>query len=287
MRIGIRLHDTIRGTLAERLSYVKKQGFSCAHLALSKTVEGFAMSDAPVRLADPAFAEEIGGAFRENGLGCALLGCYLNLADPDEERRRQTQEIYYAHLRFAKAMGAELVGTETYANPSSPFAKDCAVSEEAFRLFLDGLRPVARRAEEEDVLLAVEPVWYHIISTPARAQRMLEEIRSDHLRIILDAVNLIGPHTAAKAEEIVEEAIRRLGDRVVLLHMKDYVLKDGKMDATACGTGSMNYDALLRFAGERNLPMTLENTVPENAESARLFLEKRSREMKAELERGK
>ena len=44
--------------------------------------------------------------------------------------------------------------------------------------------------------------------------------------------------------------------------------------ACACGTGLMGYERLLEFAGEKQLPMTLENTTPENAEAARLFLER-------------
>ena len=148
-------------------------------------------------------------------------------------------------------------------------------SEEAFRLFIEALKPVVRFAEEADAVLAVEPVWYHIISTPERAARMLEEVSSDHLQIILDAVNLISPETAGRADDVVRNAISLLGDRVRILHMKDFILQpDGKMNACACGLGSMQYGRLLSFAAEKNLPMTMENTVPENAEEARLFLER-------------
>ena len=45
------------------------------------------------------------------------------------------------------------------------------------------------------------------------------------------------------------------------------------MKACACGMGAMRYEQLLSFAAARSLPMTLENTVPENAETARLHLE--------------
>ena len=208
-------------------------------------------------------------------MDCAVMGCYLNLADPDAERREKTQQIYRAHLRFASMIGAGVVGTETYANPESPFAKDAARSEEAFRLFADSLKTVVRYAEEADAVLAVEPVYHHIISTPERAERMLEAVPSDHLQIILDAVNLIGPEDADRAPEIIEDAIRRLGDRVRILHMKDFVLlPEGKMNSCACGLGSMRYERLLAFAAEKDLPMTLENTVPDNAEEARLYLER-------------
>ena len=272
MNIGIRLHDTLPGSLKERLGFARAQGFSCAHVALSKVLEGFAMEDAPEKLTEE-YARQVRKEFDESGLECAVLGCYLNLADPDPERRARTQEIYRAHLRFATMAGARVVGTETYANPESGF-QDPAGSEEAFRLFMDSLRPVVRYAEETGALLAVEPVYYHIISTPERAARMLEELPSPSLRVILDAVNLIAPENAGKAEDVIQRAVSLLGDRVEILHMKDFVLTpEGKMDACACGLGSMRYETLLSFAADRGLPMTLENTVPSNAEAARLHLE--------------
>ena len=274
MNIGIRLHDTAPGTLKERLGFARAQGFSCAHVALSKVLDDFAMEDAPEKLTDE-YARRVRKEFDESGLECAVLGCYLNLADPNPERRKQTQEIYKAHLRFAAKIGARVVGTETYANPESAFSDPAPQSEEAFQLLLDSLKPVIRCAEECGAVLAVEPVWCHIISTPERAVCMLEELPSENLQIILDAVNLIAPEEANRAEDIIRNAISLLGDRVRILHMKDYVITpEGELDACACGLGSMRYEQLLSFAAGRDLPVTLENTVPDNAEEARLFLER-------------
>ncbi|MCH5288203.1 MAG: sugar phosphate isomerase/epimerase [Christensenellaceae bacterium] len=272
MNIGIRLHDTLPGTLAERLTYAREQGFSCAHLALSKAVSGFSMDDAP-RLLNEELAASVRGDFAAQGMECVVLGCYLNLADPDPERRKRTQEIYRAHLRFSRMMGARVVGTETPANKESRFDQPAPESEEAFRLFMDGLKPVVRFAEEEGAILAVEPVATHIVSTPERAERMLNELPSDNLQIILDAVNLLSPENEGRAQEVIGEAIRRWGDRVRVLHMKDYNLISGKVKSGACGTGKLRYESLLTLAKERDLPMTLEDTIPDNAEQARLHLE--------------
>ncbi len=272
MNIGIRLHDTLPGTLRQRLTYARDQGFTCAHIAMSKAVEGFSMADAP-RLLTPDLAASVREDLEATQMECAVLGCYLNLADPDPERRAATQEIYRAHLRFSTLMGARVVGTETYARPDTPFGEPAPVSEEAFRLFMEGLKPVVRFAEEAGAILAVEPVHSHIISTPERAQRMLEELPSDHLQIILDSVNLIGPGHDRDADAIIDDAIRRLGDRVRVLHMKDFTVKpDGGIRSQACGTGLMRYDRLLAFGISHDLPMTLEDTVPSNAEAARLHL---------------
>lgn len=271
MNIGIRLHDTAEGTLAQRLSYAKAQGFSCAHLALSKALKGFSMNDAPALLTE-ALAASVKQDFAEQRMDCAVLGCYLTLTDPDEEKLQRTQAIYRAHLTFSRMMNAGVVGTETPApkgmNPHS---------EEAFQLFIQCLRPLVKWAEEENAILAVEPVCEHIVSTPEKAERMLNLVPSDHLRIILDSVNLLSAEAAKNPDALIGEAIRRLGDKVSVLHMKDYAPlrpQDTRAQSIACGRGIMKYDRLLTFAKEKNLPMTLEDTVPENAQSAREYLER-------------
>ena len=272
MNIGIRLHDTAPGTLEQRLGFAKAQGFSCAHLALSKVVDGFSMADAPARL-NVELAEWVKGAFADNGLECAVLGCYLQLATTDAEALARTQAIYRAHLRFACMMGAGVVGTET------PLAQSDQLNihdPEALALFLRCVEPLVRCAEEEGAILAIEPVACHIVNTPQRMEQVLDALKSDHVRVILDAVNLLTQDNHADAQAIVDEAIRRFGDRVSVLHMKDYTVDpDAYMTkACACGTGLMGYERLLEFAGEKQLPMTLENTTPANAEAARLFLER-------------
>ena len=273
MNIGIRLHDTLPGTLDQRLSFAKAQGFSCAHLALSKALDNFSMNDAP-KLLDEELAERVKADFAAQGMECAVLGCYLSLADPDPEERAKTQAIYRAHLRFSRLMGARVVGTETPAAKNARFDALQQDSEEAFQLFLEGVRPVARWAEEEDAILAIEPVWRHIVSTPERAERLLTELNNDHVQIILDSVNLLSPENAPQAEAVIGEAIRRLGDRVRVLHMKDYTIApDGTVLSGACGTGVMKYEKLIAFAKANDLPMTLEDTRPDNAEAARKYLE--------------
>lgn len=276
MNIGIRLHDTREGNLAQRLAYAKEQGFSCAHLAMSKALRGFSMQDAP-RLLTEELAAQVKNDFEASGLECAVLGCYLNLADTDLERRAKTQEIYHAHLRFSRWIGARVVGSETAPAQGVSFQEPAPQSEEAFQLLLDGLRPVVRWAEEEGAVMAIEPVFTHIVSTPERAERMLDAIPSDHLQIILDTVNLLGVSNVDRTDEIIAEAVRRFGDRVRVLHMKDHQPVqpgDQKIVSIACGTGVMRYERLLAFARKYDLPMTLEDTKPENAEAARKYLER-------------
>lgn len=276
MNIGIRLHDTRPGTLRERLGFAAAQGFRCVQLAMGKAVPGFQMNAAPELLTEDLAAEvreELGNA----GVSCAVLGCYLKLAAADEETAQEVREIYRAHLRFAEQIGALCVGTET-PPAEGPEGKACR-TEEAYHLFLNRMRPLVQAAEELGVTLAVEPVCTHIIHDADRTVRMLEDLKSDRVKIILDAVNLIDTEHVGGAGELVRDAVRKLGGQVCVLHMKDYLPQPEAVRPrpVPCGQGEMDYRALLELARERELPMLLENTAHDNAEETRLWLEKQIR----------
>jgi len=290
MNIGIRLHDTAGTNLAEHLAAAKAQGFTCVHIAMSKVIPGFSMADAPALLTDE-LADEVRAQLEKNGQTCVLLGCYLNLCSPDLDSHEKTVEIYKAHLRFAKRMGALLVGTETGApNTGYKTCPEC-FTEEALALFIDRVTPVVRYAEEVGQLFAIEPVIRHIVSNPERCERVLKAVNSPNLRVILDAVNLLGEENVAQAKEVIADGIARLGDSVSLLHMKDfipYATERGQavkaatpntdvfsnVVSCACGLGDMDYAPLVALAKSRDIPMTLENTNPGNAVAAREHLEK-------------
>ena len=276
MNIGIRLHDTKGTTLEEHLQSAKAQGFTCVHLALQKTIPGFSMNDAPSLLTDD-LAREVRGLLEKYDLQCAVLGCYLNLATPDMDAYRHTADIYRAHLDFAAKIGALCVGTETGAPNTGYKTEPACWTEESLNLFIDRVRPIVEHAEKAGVSLAIEPVCRHIVSTPARARKVLDAIPSGQLKIILDTVNLLTPENYPQAETFIQESFQLFGDKILVLHLKDFKPVEGMTDlmpvCCACGLGVMKYKSLLKFGSEHNLPMTLEDTRPENAEQARVFLE--------------
>ena len=270
--IGLRLHDSRPGTLSERAASAASQGFRCVHLALSKVL-GSGFMDAMVFT--PGLAAHVRSSMQ--GLDIAVLGCYLNLCTPDGSEYARTLEKYVAHLRLAPQISAGVVGTET-GNPNTAYRYDPEHShtDEALEMFIRRVEPVVKAAEKLGALLAIEPVYTHIVSTPKRARRVLDAVASPNLRIIFDPVNLLHPDNLSRRDEVIAEAIELLGKDIDIIHIKDYILReDGKMDSVAAGTGEMDFSAILRFAAhvKPGIQMTLENTVPENAENARIFVD--------------
>ena len=271
MNIGIRMHDAAEGTLKERAGFVRAQGFSCVHLALSKTIDP--------KLMDPAAATPGLAAQVKHDLGdidLAVLGCYLNLTHPDEAAYRDTLRRYRAHIQLARWMNAGCVGTET-GNPNVTYSYDPVRSHtpEALEMFMRRVAPVVECAENFGVTLAIEPVYTHIVHDGKAARKVLDAIRSDNLKIILDPVNLLHPDNIDRRDDVIRESIDLLGDDVVIIHMKDYKRTENGLSCMACGLGEMDYTDILRFAKYQKpfIQMTMEDTKPDNAEAARLHLE--------------
>lgn len=286
MQIGIRLHDTAALPIEDRLAEVKRQGFSCVHLALSK------ISDLPADscACTPGYGFWLKRVFAEAGLDIAVLGCYLNLADPDAEQLEKNKSRYFANIRLASILGAGVVGTETGApNHSYSYDREACRSESAYITFRENLKDVVAVAEHYGVIIAVEPVYRHIIYSPARARRLLDEVASENLKIIFDPVNLIDPAEEDRRDEVIGEAIDLLSEEIAVIHLKDYLPEGGELKAVPCGSGKMDYRKILRFAVEKKpfIQATLENTSPENAEKTLQLIEGLEREITGEVQREK
>lgn len=273
MQLGIRLHDIKKTTLEERLKIAQEQGFLCGHLALSKVISEYSVEDSALT---PGFALYLKKIFQKNQLDVAVLGCYLNLANPNEESLKKITHRYLAHIRFASLLGAGVVGTETGApNEEYKFEEGCR-SQEALDTFINNLRPVVEYAEKMGVIFAIEPVAKHIVWNPQRAREVLDRIKSPNLQIIFDPVNLLDINNYQNRDAIIAEAIEVLGDDIAMVHIKDFIVKEGELVSVAAGTGEMDYTQIIRFIKEKKpyIHVTLENTVPENAVQSKEYIQK-------------
>lgn len=272
MQLGIRLHDIRKAPLEERLAIAKEQGFRCGHIALSKVIDEYSVEDAALT---PGLAMHLKKQFAKYEQDIAVLGCYLNLADPNPDTMKKTYARYEANIRFASFLGAGVVGTETGACNEEYRFEPFSHSEEALNIFIERLKPVVEYAERMGVIVAIEPVYRHIVSNPRRARQVLDAIHSPNLQIIFDPVNLLDVSNYEKRDEIFKEAIELLGKDIAVLHLKDFVVTPEELKSVACGTGLMQYEELLRFVktSKPYMHATLEDTNPDNAVIARKFIQ--------------
>ena len=133
MRIGIRAHDVAYAPLNELIPNIHNQGFHCMHIALSKSIKEFKPG---VETMTPGLAMYIKELCAENKVDIAVLGCYLNLCNPNGEKHKEIVEKYKAHIRFASILGCGVVGTETGAVNEAYKFEEKNHSDEALDIFI-------------------------------------------------------------------------------------------------------------------------------------------------------
>ena len=272
MRIGIRAHDVAYAPLNELIPNIHNQGFHCMHIALSKSIKEFKPG---VETMTPGLAMYIKELCAENKVDIAVLGCYLNLCNPNPEKHKEIVEKYKAHIRFASILGCGVVGTETGAVNEEYKYEPANHSEEALQCFIDNLRPIVKYAEQFGVIVAIEPVWKHIVYTVERARKVLDEIDSPNLQLIFDPVNVLYAGNYEKQDEIIRTAFELCGNDICCMHLKDFVLENGEMKSVRSGSGLLNYPLLMSYVKTYKpfVHCLLENTRPENAVEAKHFVE--------------
>lgn len=277
LRLGIRGHDMEEAPFEEWVANIKRKGFCCTQLALKKAIRDFNVNNEALT---PGMAMYMRQIFAENKVDVSILGCYLNLADPNQENLKKTIETYKANIRFASLLGCGMVGTETGAVNEEYRYEEANHSEEALKIFIKSCKEVVKYAEDMGVIFAIEPVFNHIVYDCKRARKVLDEISSPNLRIIFDPVNIISIDNYKNQDEILTEAFDLLGEEIAAIHSKDFVIEDNKVISKITGEGILNYDLLMKLAKEHKpyIHILLEGTSPSNVEFAKEFITKKYKE---------
>jgi sugar phosphate isomerase/epimerase len=191
------------------------------------------------------------------------LGGYRNLIAPDETKRERNIAFLQRCLEMARQFGTAVVATETGTynrkNDWSPSAEN--QGQEAWDTFCATLRELLPVAEQHGTILAVEGHVNHVINTPERLARLLEQFPTPHLQVVLDPFNYLGQELLARKEQVVATFLQQFKDRFVLAHLKDVHHKGAAVDTPAFGQGVFPQPIYLDFLRKEcpDLPLIIEH----------------------------
>lgn len=269
LRLGVRGHDMPKAPFDELVKSIADAGFCCTQLALAKAIRDFSVSNEAMT---SGMADYMKKVFEQNNVSVSVLGCYKNLANPDEQQLQKIKESYMHHIRFAKFLECGMVGTETGAvNPEYKYTPENH-SDAALQLFIENLKPMVEYAEKMGVCIGIEPVYKHIMCDVERTRKVLDAVNSPNLRVILDPINLLNVENKDRQEKIVEEAFDVLGNEIDAIHIKDFIVKDGSIvyEKVTVGEGEFNIPHLLGILKARKplIHVLLEASTPENVKAS-------------------
>jgi len=265
---GVRGHDFGTMDTKSLAGRIAAAGFTRVQLAPAKALSDFPGSAGVVLSLEmeTAFAHRVSRVFADAGVGISVLGCYVDPLNPDPGQRALEDVRFRRAVSLATAYGAGMVATET---------SQCLEVDARFAELEKIVEGWARWAEERHVRIAIEPVFGHTVSDPRKARQLLLDITSPALGIVFDPANLVNPADPASQASLFGQAIDLLGDRIMAVHAKDFLIDAGKKVSTIPGKGIMDWKAAL--GGYANLPLfpaiLIEDQKPLDLAASRSFIE--------------
>ena len=199
----------------------------------------------------PEVASAVANAAKQNDISlCAVSGTY-NMAHPDPAVRGDGLRRLEVIAAACAAIGTNLITLCTGTrDPDDQWRGHPAnASPEAWRDMRVEMEKAIAIAERYGLRLGIEPELANIVDSATKARRLLDEIGSPVLAIVLDPANLFEQAELSDQRRIVTEAIDLLADRIVMGHAKDRTATGAF--ATA-GQGALDYPhylGCLRAAG--------------------------------------
>jgi sugar phosphate isomerase/epimerase len=248
MNFGIRAHDIENLPLEKLVKEISAKGLSSVQLALSKSFPGI---NTNLGSLSPGIAHHIGNEFRKNNIQIAVLGCYINMIHPDINERRKALDRFKEHIRYARDFGCSVVGTETGNVNTDIVYTEKNFKEEPFLEVVKSVTELVEEAEKFGVMVGIEGGINHPVYSPKMMKRLLDSVDSNNLQVIFDPVNYLTIMNYKSQEAVIEEAFELLGDRIVILHAKDFIIEDNCVKTTSVGEGLLNYGTVFKFIKEK------------------------------------
>lgn len=172
---------------------------------------------------EPDAARSVALAGRETGISISAVSGTYNMIHPD----RRVRESGLARLEVLAASCADLgtrlitlcTGTRD-AQDQWRWHPDNG-TDAAWSDLRAEMEAAVAIAERFDIELGIEPELANVVSSAQAARRLLDEMNSKRLRIVLDPANLFEVADAAERHRLIDQAIDLLAADIGMAHAKD------------------------------------------------------------------
>ena len=176
-------------------------------------------------------------------------------SSPDPATRAQAAEILRQAAPHAASVGARVILLPVGQPEDLP-------PEQARGNLVEVLKECAPVAEAAGVIYAVENVGQALAATPEDLIEIVERVASPACQVYYDVGN------AAWQGADPAQDIAKLGSRIVMVHVKDRAVEDGKGKTVIIGDGTIDFAAAVRALREIGYDGYAVLEVPGTAETA-------------------
>jgi sugar phosphate isomerase/epimerase len=269
MRVGIFAKTFARSSLGETLDAVRAHRISCVQFNMSSCAGLPTMpEEIPAEL-----AERIRVYLDERNLTMAAVSGTFNLIHPNPRKRHDGLRRLGVLAGACGQLGTSVITLCTGTRDPEDMWRSHPENDSpgTWRDLLASMERALEIAEEYEVTLAFEPEVNNVVDSAEKGRRLLDEMRSPRLKVVMDAANLFREGELPHAKDVLNAAFELLGENVVIAHAKD-VKNTGEV--VAAGRGELDYDRYLKnlrgvgFEG----PLILHNLEEAEVEGSVAFL---------------
>ncbi|MGL5436812.1 MAG: sugar phosphate isomerase/epimerase family protein [Lachnospiraceae bacterium] len=267
MLVGVRSHDYGKQPIAELPALLKSRGLNAAQIVLPKAFTEIHSYEEVT--AD--HLEMIRESFDTHQVKIHILGCYMDLANPDDDVRKAAVETFKTCLSYGKILNAGIVGTETAYPRLSREEK--AVWQP---YMMDSIARLVEEAERVGMDMAIEPVYCHPLENLEVTCSVFEKMNSARLKMIFDPANVL-EFPEINQGEYWNQWLKELGGKVEAMHVKDFTEGPNKeYQPLALGHGVMDYTEIIRWLkmNKPDIVMIREEMNPETDAEDIAYLQK-------------
>jgi sugar phosphate isomerase/epimerase len=275
MQLGIFARTFARQTVEEVFDAVAGHGLACVQFNFACA----GLPSLPERIA-PELLGRISRASCERGITIAAVSGTFNMIHPDPEQRREglrkLDVVAAASARLGSGLVTLCTGTRDPQNMWRRHPDNDL--DEAWRDLVATLTGALTIADRHDVALGLEPETGNVIASARQARRLLDELRSPRLKIIMDPANLLRPDDLPRMNAMLEEAFELLGADIVLAHAKE-LDATGHAGGLPLGSGVIDWEQYLAGLRQANFagPIVLHGFEEAGVEASVAFIRRKLR----------
>jgi len=230
-----------------------------------------------------ALIAEIQKAFAAENVVIAEVGAWVNMLDPDAEKRRANLQYVTDRTALAEAVGArccvDIAGSYDpkiwYApNPRNLSREFLDATVENCRHVIDAVKPTRTR-------FTIEMMGWNLPDGPDTYLELIRAVDRPAFGVHMDVCNGINsPTRYYRNSEFIAECFRKLGPWIASCHAKDLEWKvelNVHFQEVVPGRGQVDYAAYLRELSklERDAPLMLEHLkTAEEYEEGKKYIQK-------------
>jgi sugar phosphate isomerase/epimerase len=239
MRVGIFAKTFARSSLEETLYAVRAHGIGCVQFNMSCASLPPMPEEIPAELTD-----RIRGEMERRNLTMAAVSGTFNMIHPDRGKRREGLGRLGVLADACGRLGTSVITLCTGTRDPEDMWRYHPENDSpmAWRDLLVSMEQAVRVAEGHEVTLAFEPEVNNVVDSAEKSRRLLDEMRSSRLKVVMDAANIFREGKLPLLDEILDKAFGLLGEDIVIAHAKD-VKSTGEV--VAAGRGELDYDRYL------------------------------------------